>query len=358
MSIPDKSSPLFNETPEMPADTDHDKSSAAAPGDKENDTASGLQQLSRTIDELRTQLHRVFIGQDSLIDGLLIALFCGGHVLIEGVPGLGKTLIAKALSRLVDCKFNRIQFTPDLMPSDITGSHVFNMKTREFQFYPGPVFTNILLADEINRAPAKTHSALLEIMEESHVTLDGKHYEIEPPFFTIATQNPIESEGTYALPEAQLDRFMFKLVIDYPPEADECEILRNAISDNNAPDDVLPDLTPLLDSETTCNVRRCLQDIIVDPKIIEFANAIVRRTRSWKEVYHGASPRAGITLLRGARVPALMAGRDFVTPDDLLDLCLSTLRHRVILTPEAEVEGRTVDGILEDIIQSVEVPRF
>ncbi|OGV62644.1 MAG: hypothetical protein A3K19_08605 [Lentisphaerae bacterium RIFOXYB12_FULL_65_16] len=321
------------------------------------ETDRDLTAVSTKLTQLKAELHRVFVGQDEVVEGILVAFFAGGHVLVEGVPGLGKTLLAKTLSRLISCKFNRIQFTPDLMPSDITGSHVFNMKTQEFDFYPGPVFTNIILADEINRAPAKTHSALLQVMEEHQVTIDAKTYTLEPPFFAIATQNPLETEGTYALPEAQIDRFMFKLLIPYPPEDHEEEILRLSISGTSAPERVLETLQPVVTSAEVMKLRQQFETVRVEPAVIRYANQIVRATRSWRDMYQGASPRAGITLLRGARVEAVLGGRDFVTPDDVRAICLPSLRHRVALTPESEVEGRDVDSVLNEVIESVEVPR-
>jgi len=320
-------------------------------------TIDSLAAAAEKLGQLRQELRRVFIGQDEVVEGALVALLSRGHVLIEGVPGLGKTLLAKTLSRLIDCRFNRIQFTPDLMPSDITGAHVFNLKSKEFEFYPGPVFANILLADEINRAPAKTHSALLQVMEERQVTIDGKTYPIPTPFFTMATQNQIETEGTYALPEAQLDRFMFKLLIPYPPEDQEEDVLRLSISGSDAPEQVLETLKPVLVSDDLGRIREQVEAVRVAPAIVHYANQLVRATRTCREVYQGASPRAGIALLRGARVEALLDDRDYATPDDVRGICLPSLRHRVLLMPESEVEGREVDTVLSDVIQSVEVPR-
>jgi MoxR-like ATPase len=308
-----------------------------------------------TLQTLTDELGRVFLGQAETVDGVLTAFLAGGHVLVEGVPGLGKTLLARTLSTLTTGSFNRIQFTPDLMPSDITGSHVFNMKTREFEFYRGPVFCNILIADEINRAPAKTHSALLEVMAERQVSIDGKRFELPEPFFVIAAQNPLETEGTYALPEAQLDRFMFKLLIDYPSEAREADILRQAIGDS-APEKALQRIEPILPVEQLAQLSAGVEAVRVSDAIVDYANQLVRATRRAPAIETGASPRAGITLLKGARVEAIIDGRDYVVPDDVRVLALPALRHRIRLTPEAEVGGERVDDILSALLATVPVP--
>ena len=304
------------------------------------------------------EVAKIFVGQDELVEGALVALFSGGHVLIESVPGLGKTLFVRTLGKILGCDFGRIQFTADLMPSDITGAPIFNMKTQEFEFRPGPVFTQLLLADEINRSPAKTHAALLEIMQEKRVTVDGKTHNLQLPFLVVATQNPIESEGTYSLPEAQLDRFMFKLVAQYPSEKQEAEILTMHGGQ--------VDLTERLDSEIQCvtspeEIQRITEDnanVRIDPLLIDYINKIVRLTRDWPQFYMGASPRAGISLMQGARTLAAFYGRDFAVPDDVVQIALPVLRHRVMLTAEAEVEGQTVDQLLSDLLRTIEVPRI
>jgi MoxR-like ATPase len=302
------------------------------------------------------EINKVFIGQDRLVRGVVSALLAEGHVLIESVPGLGKTLLVRALGRVLGCAFNRIQFTPDLMPSDVTGTPIFDERINDFRFRPGPVFTQLLLADEINRAPAKTHSALLEIMQENRVTIDGVNHPIEPPFLVLATQNPIESEGTYNLPEAQLDRFLFKLVVDYPSEREEVGILRMHTRET-APDRNLADQLDVVTApaEVLEMQRRCA-GVLVDDRVLGYITALVRATRRWPSFALGVSPRAGVAILRGARAVAALEGRDYTVPDDVQEVVLPALRHRVMLTPEAEVEGRSPNELLTELIRSVEVP--
>ena len=302
------------------------------------------------------EINKVFIGQDALVHGVLAALLADGHVLIESVPGLGKTLLVRALGRVLGCGFNRIQFTPDLMPSDVTGSPVYDERIHDFRFRPGPVFTQILLADEINRAPAKTHSALLEIMQEFKVTIDGAVHPIERPFLVMATQNPIESEGTYNLPEAQLDRFLFKLAVEYPSLEEETDILR-LHTQGLGPDSMLSKgLNTVTGPEEVLEMQRRASAVLVDDHVLGYIAALVRKTRQWPTFSLGASPRAGVAVLRGSRALAALNGRDYVLPDDVQEIVLPALRHRVILTPEAEVEGRGADELLVELIRSVEVP--
>ena len=289
--------------------------------------------------------------------GTLVALFSNGHVLIESVPGLGKTLFVRALGRVLGCRFGRIQFTADLMPSDITGAPIFDMKTQEFRFIPGPVFTQLLLADEINRSPAKTHAALLEIMQEYRVTVERTSHAIQRPFLVLATQNPMESEGTYNLPEAQLDRFMFKLVANYPSSEEEARILEMHGTQIDL-DQRLGELQTVTSPQEIVETARRNSGVLVDPKLLNYVNALVRLTRQWPQFHMGASPRAGIALMQGARTLAAFHGRDYAVPDDVVELALPALRHRVILSAEAEVEGRTVDELLGEMIRSVEVPRL
>jgi len=316
-----------------------------------------FEQVRVSIDSLLAEAAKVYVGQTQFVRLALAALFAGGHVLIESVPGLGKTLLVRILGEALGCRFGRIQFTADLMPSDITGQPVFDARTQEFRFRPGPVFTHILLADEINRSPAKTHAALLEIMQESRVTVDGTTHQIEPPFLVLATQNPLESEGTYSLPEAQLDRFLFKIVVDYPSAAEEDDILRLHCRPQRLENQVAAAIRPILDPARVIAVQDLCRTVHVDDAIIRYVNAIVRKTRQWPAFAVGASPRAGIALVSAARVLAAFAGRSYVVPDDVKELVLPALRHRVILTPEAEVAGETTDGGLAALVASVEVPR-
>lgn len=310
------------------------------------------------FDRVTDEIAKVYVGQDELVLGALVALFSSGHVLIESVPGLGKTLFVRTLGKVLGCKFGRIQFTADLMPSDITGAPIFDMKNQDFRFRPGPVFTQFLLADEINRSPAKTHAALLEIMQEYRVTIDGEAHQLERPFLVLATQNPIESEGTYNLPEAQLDRFMFKLLADYPQEEEEADILRlhsQQVDINQRLEEELATIT------SPAEIMRITQEnanIRVDDKLVDYINKMVRLTRKWPQFHMGASPRAGLALMQGARTLAAFNGRDYAVPDDVVQIVIPALRHRVILTAEAEVEGHQVDTLLADLVRSVEVPRL
>jgi MoxR-like ATPase len=329
-----------------------DISTASVVGDSGSDTP-----VRRLFGRVRAEIGKIFVGQDELVLGSLVALFSSGHVLIESVPGLGKTLFVRALGRVLGCQCGRIQFTADLMPSDITGAPIYNMRTQEFLFHPGPVFTQLLLADEINRSPAKTHAALLEIMQERRVTVDGTSHEIEPPFLVLATQNPIESEGTYNLPEAQLDRFMFKLVVDYPSQDEESQILELHSRQEDINDRLESELKTVTIPQEILDVTKGTSDIRVDPKLIDYINKIVRATRDWPQFHRGASPRAGIALMQSARTLAAFTGRDYAVPDDVVELALPALRHRVMLTAEAEVEGHQVDDLLRQVIASVEVPR-
>jgi len=330
----------------------------AAPSDQQSRPVNPIVlQFQKFYQRVREEIAKVFIGQDELVTGTLVALFSGGHVLIESVPGLGKTHFVRTLGRVLGCQFGRIQFTPDLMSSDITGSPVFDMKEQEFRFRPGPVFTQLLLADEINRSPAKTHAALLEIMQENSVTVDSVTHKITPPFFVMATQNPIESEGTYNLPEAQIDRFMFKLVIDYPTEDQEVQILAIHGKMIEA-DKKVESVVPMTNPNEILKIAAMINSIYIAPQMIDYINKIVRQTRNFPRFYMGASPRAGIALMQGSRTLAAFRGRDYVIPDDVIQLALPTLRHRVMLTAEAEIEGQKTDMLLSQLLRMIEVPRF
>lgn len=345
--------PIRPEEPRDPADTglvfiEEAQGSGASAGP--------INPVEEWAERISSELGKVFVGQDALVRDVLTCLLADGHVLIESVPGLGKTLLVRALGKVLGCSFSRIQFTPDLMPSDVTGSPLYDQKIQDFRFRPGPVFTQLLLADEINRAPAKTHSALLEIMQEGRVTVDGTSYPIEPPFLVLATQNPIESEGTYSLPEAQLDRFLFKVVVEYPDLAEETGILRLHTRELG-PDRGLIDALSVVTTpqEVVAMQQRC-RTVLVNDSVLGYIAAVVRKTRQWPSFSLGASPRAGVAILRSARALAALSGRDFAIPDDVQQVILPALRHRVLLTPESEVEGRSVDELLAELVRSVEVP--
>lgn len=314
-----------------------------------------LSELKESIDKVRAEVKKIIIGQENIIDMMIAAILADGHVLIEGVPGIAKTLLAKIIARTISADFSRIQFTPDLMPSDILGTSVFNMKSSEFEFNRGPIFSNIILIDEINRSPAKTQSALFEAMEERQVTVDGNTYKMDSPFTVFATQNPIEHEGTYKLPEAQLDRFIFKVEMDYPLPEQEVKILLDLHSRKNVND--LNLIQPVFTKERLRHLREQVRSAHLDEKVAGYITQIVNKTRNNSDLYLGGSPRASISIMIGAKAFAAMNGRDFVTPDDVNLVVYPALRHRIILTPEKEMEGRTPDEIIKSILEKVEVPR-
>jgi MoxR-like ATPase len=311
--------------------------------------------LNSAVIGIRNEIGKIIVGQNEMIDLLLIGLLCDGHVLIEGVPGVAKTLTAKLMAKIIHTGFSRIQFTPDLMPSDVLGTSVFNPKNAEFEFRRGPIFSNIILIDEINRAPAKTQSALFEVMEERQVTIDGITHLMDFPFLVIATQNPIEQEGTYRLPEAQLDRFLFKIVVGYPTIEEEVNILLNQQS--AAQNILLDQVEPIVTSAQIANFRSITNEVIINPKLVEFIANIVHGTRNNTALYLGASPRASLAILRSSKAHAAIQGRDFVNPEDIIRMAVPVLRHRVILNPEKEMEGITADELINDIISNMEVPR-
>lgn len=314
-----------------------------------------LSGLKDSIGRVKTEIKKLIVGQDKTIELLLASVFSDGHVLIEGVPGIAKTLIAKILARTISADFSRIQFTPDLMPSDILGTSVYNMKNSEFEFKKGPVFSNIILIDEINRSPAKTQAALFEVMEERQVTMDGTTYKMQNPFIVIATQNPIEHEGTYKLPEAQLDRFIFKIEMDYPSLEEETKILLEYNSRNSVND--LSIIQPVFSVADLDHYRSIIRSIHIEEKIAAYITNIVNQTRTSGDLYLGGSPRASIAIMMGAKSLAAIRGRDFIIPDDVKEIIYPALRHRIILTPEKEMEGKTTDDIIELILNRVEVPR-
>jgi MoxR-like ATPase len=314
-----------------------------------------LTDLQQAVQQVRSEIGKVIVGQEQIVDLMIAALLSDGHVLMEGVPGVAKTLTAKLLARTVSVKFTRLQFTPDLMPSDVTGSSVFNMKTNEFEFRQGPIFSNIVLIDEINRAPAKTQSALFESMEERQVTVDGKTYKLDPPFMVVATQNPVDQEGTYRLPEAQLDRFLFKIRVDYPNVMQETKILEDFHSRKNSLQ--IENVKAVISAEQLKSYREKVYSLYVEPQLLHYIAQIVSQTRNNASLYLGASPRASLAILTSSKALAAMRGRDFITPDDIREVAIPVLQHRVMLTPEREMEGLTSGEIIRQLIQSVEVPR-
>jgi MoxR-like ATPase len=316
-----------------------------------------IEYIASTIAHIQGELRKIIVGQDEPIEQILVALLAEGHALVEGVPGTAKTLTVKTLSRIINASFNRIQFTPDLMPSDITGTNVFNVATSAFNLRRGPVFTDILLADEINRTPPKTQAALLEAMEERQVTIDGETYPLSPLFTVLATENPIEYEGTYPLPEAQLDRFLMKILIDYPEAGHELQVVANWDAGFNARRLDQVDIQPLSDADAITQCRFDVRNARMEPGVQRYVVDIVRRSRSHPLVHYGGSPRASVALLLCAKALAAIRGRDFTTPDDVRDIARPVLRHRLVLRAEAELDGATPDAVVTDILKSAAVPR-
>ena len=315
-----------------------------------------LTELKTAVDTIRTEIGKIIVGQHQTIDLLLTALLADGHVLIEGVPGVAKTLIAKLLAKTISVDFSRIQFTPDLMPSDVLGTSIFNPKTTEFEYRRGPIFSNIVLIDEINRAPAKTQAALFEVMEERQATNDGTTYLLAEPFLVLATQNPVEQEGTYRLPEAQLDRFLFKIVVGYPTILEEINILKGHHERRNLADAVEA-VQPALTANLLQALRSQVHRVHIEDKLLEYIAQIVQSTRTHKSLFLGASPRASVALLNSSKALATLRGRDFVTPEDVQELAAPVLRHRIMLTPEREMEGGTADEVVGQVVQKIDVPR-
>jgi len=311
--------------------------------------------ISGAVDRIKDEIHKVVVGQENMLDLLVVALLSGGHVLLEGVPGIAKTLTAKLLAQTIDTDFSRVQFTPDLMPSDVVGTTVFNMKTAEFTFNEGPIFSNIVLVDEINRAPAKTQSALFEVMEEQQVTVDGTTHKMSFPFMVLATQNPIEQEGTYKLPEAQLDRFLFRVILSYPSLEEEIGILE--LFKDDFAGKVSADVKTAVTATQLAEYRQLIEQVHIRPELLKYIAEIIHNTRNNGDLFLGASPRASLAIMRTAKTKAAMSGRDFVTPDDIRFVVSPVLNHRIILTPEREMEGFTVEDVIGDILEKIEVPR-
>ena len=314
-----------------------------------------LSALNESINKIREEIGKVVVGQEQMVDLLITAILADGHVLIEGVPGVAKTLTAKLLSKVIDVKFSRIQFTPDLMPSDVLGTSIFNLKKSEFEFKAGPIFSNIVLIDEINRAPAKTQAALFEVMEERQVTIDGKTYPLDYPYLVVATQNPIEHEGTYRLPEAQLDRFLFKIQVNYPNLDQEIAIING--HHNRKGGHALHEVKTVLTSEQNKAYRSSVQQIHIEDNLVRYIAQVIHETRNNPALFLGASPRASVAILNGSKAFAAVNGRDFVTPEDIKFVALPVLRHRIMLTPDKEMEGITAEEVVKQIIDKIEVPR-
>jgi MoxR-like ATPase len=345
-------------TSEQTPETETLPASDAATAAPANPQLQQRQRASALAQALRSELRKAVIGQSAVIDDVLTALIAGGHVLVEGVPGLGKTLLVRALARCFGGEFARIQFTPDLMPSDITGHAVYDLQSEQFKLRKGPIFTNLLLADEINRAPAKTQAALLEVMQERQVTLEGRALAVPLPFMVLATQNPIEQEGTYPLPEAELDRFMLKLRMDYPEQDEELSMVRQVTRSAKADMLEVSPLRTLLQAKDVLALQKIASDLPIDEQVLDYAVRLARATRTWPGLAMGAGPRASIALVRGARARALLRGGDFVLPDDIKGCALAVLRHRVRLAPELDIEGLSVDQVLQQLLDQVPAPRL
>lgn len=314
-----------------------------------------LTRLQEAVSNIKSELGKVIIGQQDMIELLIISILANGHSLIEGVPGVAKTVTAKLLAKTMSVDFSRIQFTPDLMPSDILGTSIFNIKTSEFEFKKGPLFSNIILIDEINRAPAKTQAALFEAMAERQITMDGVEYTMEPPFLVFATQNPIEQEGTYRLPEAQLDRFLFKINVSYPSLEEEIQILESKHEQKAKVEEDL--VTALLSAKQIAEYQDTIKEIVVEKNLLKYIASIVDNTRSNANLYLGASPRASIAIMDASKALAAINGRDFITPDDIKKVAIPVLGHRILLTPEREMEGLTAHQVVKQIVDGIEIPR-
>lgn len=314
-----------------------------------------VEELNHVAFRIRNEIGKVIVGQDRVLDLLLTALLANGHVLIEGVPGVAKTMIAKLLSKTISTGFSRIQFTPDLMPSDVLGTTVFNAATSTFEFNSGPVFSNMILIDEVNRAPAKTQSALFEVMEERQVTIDGTTHPMTSPFIVLATQNPVEHEGTYRLPEAQLDRFLFKINIDYPSIDQEITILQNACERGSRKE--VDEVCPVITESELFKYQEMVNNVLIDHQLLHYIAAIIEKTRNNNALYLGASPRASLAVLKASKAFAALEGRDFVTPEDIKEVVFPVLTHRIILSPEKEMEGVKPEAVIRQIVDSIEVPR-
>jgi MoxR-like ATPase len=343
---------IENEEVQETAESNENSTTTSFGFERENEH---LLWVANKVNSVRNELGKYIIGQEEMVELLMIGVFSNGHVLLEGVPGVAKTLSAKVLAAALDIDFSRIQFTPDLMPSDVIGTSVFNMKDSEFSFRKGPVFSNIVLIDEINRAPAKTQAALFEVMEERQITYDGNTYPMSTPFLIVATQNPIEQEGTYNLPEAQLDRFLFKIKLGHPKLEQEIEILHRY--KNNLKTPSLKEVKPIFTAAEIEKIQGLIENIVIEDNLLKYIALIIHKTRNHGKIYLGGSPRASLSILKSAKAIAAIRGRDFVTPDDIQFMAKHVLNHRLILTPEAEMEGLLTEDVILEIMQTIEVPR-
>lgn len=337
-------------------DNNEAEEQASQPEESSQQPTLDTSPVLRTYENMKAEIKKLIIGNETLLELTLIGMLSGGHILIEGVPGVAKTLLSRLIARTIGINFQRIQFTPDLMPADLLGTSIFNIKESEFEFKQGPIFSNLILIDEINRAPAKTQAALLEVMEEKQITIDGTTYPMSLPFFVIATQNPVEHEGTYRLPDAQLDRFLFKLKVPHPSLEDEKAILnrfKNQFNSKKSEEEV----NKVVEPEDILACQKIIEQVHIKDELIDYIARIVHETRNHGEIYLGASPRASLSILRTAKGIAAMRGRDFVTPDDIQHVCISVLNHRIILTPEKEMSGGTEAEVIKSILKEIEVPR-
>jgi MoxR-like ATPase len=361
-STPDTPAPAETPAPEVPAAPKTDATVEPVTPPLGSGTGFGFERqnsdllwVAQKVNDVRTEIAKYVIGQTEMVDLLMTGIFANGHILLEGAPGVAKTLSAKVLSKSLKVDFSRIQFTPDMMPSDVIGTSVFNMSDSKFTFKKGPIFSNIVLIDEINRAPAKTQSSLFEVMEERQITYDGECYPMSFPFIVIATQNPIEQEGTYSLPEAQLDRFLFKIKLGYPELHEEEQILTRYKNQIKPPS--LDDIVAVFDASEVQKIQDTVEKVIVEDNLVKYIAALIHKTRNHGKIYLGGSPRASLAILRAAKAMAAIRGRDFVTPEDIQFVAIHVLNHRLILTPEAEMEGITPEDVVKEITQTLEVPR-
>lgn len=345
--------PKDNPEGEQAPENDHPAAAGQGYGfERRNDN---LIWVAQKVNQVRAELRKFIIGQEQMVELLMTGIFCNGHVLLEGVPGVAKTLSSKVMAKALAIDFSRIQFTPDLMPSDVIGTSIFNMKDASFNFRKGPIFSNIVLIDEINRAPAKTQAALFEVMEERQITYDGTLYPMEFPFLVVATMNPIEQEGTYSLPEAQLDRFLFKIKVKHPELDQETEILRRYKNNIRMPD--FSSIVPVFTASEIRKIQDSIENIIIEDNLLSYIASITNKTRNHGKIYLGGSPRASLSMLKASKAIAAIRGRDFVTPEDIQFVAVHVLNHRIILTPEAEMEGTSAEEVINEIIQTIEVPR-